>query len=85
MKKLKLNNYYVREEIHAIFSPDTDFSSGKGDWGGRGYASIPNRKGDYVFMASYGAKSKNIILRNALMRMEPLIGNLKSINVYIIK
>jgi hypothetical protein len=66
MKKLKLNNYYVREEIHAIFSPDTDFSSGKGDWGGRGYASIPNRKGDYVFMASYGAKSKNIIFKERI-------------------
>ena len=66
MIKLELNHLYIRKEIHSIFSPKTTFTSQRGPWGARGYASIPNRKGDYVFMSSFGAVSEGIIFKEQI-------------------
>tara|TARA_B100001564_G_scaffold136659_1_gene114716 strand:- start:1360 stop:2334 length:975 start_codon:yes stop_codon:yes gene_type:complete len=58
---VKLNNLYTREDIHSIFSPHTKFQKSRGPWGAWGYAEIPDRKGDYVFMVHYGAKQSGHI------------------------
>ena len=45
---------YSREEIHAIFSPDTVFTPQAGTWGILGIVPVPDRQGDFVFMATQG-------------------------------
>lgn len=65
MKNLELNNPYSREEIHAIFSPETKFTRGAGTWGILGLIPIRKRKNeipntkaiknnDFVFIVTYG-------------------------------
>lgn len=51
---LKRWDEYTREEIHAIFSPDTVFTPQAGTWGILGIVPVPDRPGDYVFMATQG-------------------------------
>ena len=45
---------YTREDIHSIFSPETNFSSGAGTWGAHGIIKVPNRPNDFVFIITYG-------------------------------
>ena len=54
MKTLTLNEKYTREEVHGIFSPETNFTPGAGTWGMQGVIPVPYRSGDWVFIVSYG-------------------------------
>ena len=51
---LVLGELYNREEIHGIFSPDTDFTPQAGTWGLHGIVKIPNTQKDFVFIVTYG-------------------------------
>lgn len=58
--KVNVNNLipysdYSREDIHDIFSPETNFTPGAGYWGIQGVIKIPNRPGDFIFIVSYGS------------------------------
>jgi hypothetical protein len=55
MAELTLYENYSREDVHAIFSPDTQFYLGAGSWGLTGIIAIPDRPGDFIFMVSYGS------------------------------
>ena len=52
--KLIKYNHYSRKDVHNIFSPNTVFSSGSGNWGIRGIIKIPNTISDYIFYVTYG-------------------------------
>jgi hypothetical protein len=54
MPALMLYNAFSREDVHAIFSPDTIFTPQAGTWGLQGVVSIPDRPGDYVFFVTFG-------------------------------
>lgn len=54
MKELRTNEFYSREEVHDIFSPETKFLPSRGSWGLRGIVKIPEREGDFVFFVTYG-------------------------------
>lgn len=56
MKKLIRYNKYSRKDIHDIFSPDADFTSGSGYWGISGIIKVPNTLHDYIFLVTYGQK-----------------------------
>jgi hypothetical protein len=45
---------YTREDIHAVFSPDTIFTPQAGTWGLQGVVPIPHRPGDYAFFVTFG-------------------------------
>ena len=45
---------YSREQVHSIFSPETQFTAGAGTWGIHGIVKIPNTPADYVFFVSFG-------------------------------
>lgn len=53
---LKLERYkkYSRKDIHDIFSPNTNFTSGTGYWGLQGILKVPNSEHDYIFLVTYG-------------------------------
>ena len=55
MKTLELNNFYSREDVHDIFSPESNFTPGAGSWGRQGVISIPDRENDYIFFVTYGS------------------------------
>ena len=42
---------YSREEVHAIFAPNTPFTPQRGSWGLHGIVAIPERPGDFVFLS----------------------------------
>lgn len=46
---------YSREDVHNVFSPETNFQAGCGIWGLHGIIRIPNTK-DYIFYVTYGVK-----------------------------
>jgi hypothetical protein len=54
MSKLTLYDEYSRDEVHSIFSPDTEFTPGAGTWGLQGVVPIPDRPDDYVFFVTFG-------------------------------
>ena len=54
LKNLRLNGKYSREDIHAVFSPETKFTPSAGTWGLHGIIPIPNRENDFVFIVTYG-------------------------------
>jgi len=54
MRKLEIWSDYTREEVHAIFSPNTRFTPQAGTWGLRGSVRIPDRAGDWVFFVTFG-------------------------------
>lgn len=56
MEGLKKYNRYSRRQIHDIFSPDTIFYKGTGDWGGKGIIKVPGTNRDYIFLVTYGQK-----------------------------
>jgi hypothetical protein len=53
-KPLVLYQDYSRQEVHAIFAPDTPFTPQSGSWGLHGIVAIPNRPGDFVFFVTLG-------------------------------
>jgi len=53
MRNLNLYEFYNREEIHDILSPNTIFSKSRGPWGIWGLVRIENSK-DFVFMVTAG-------------------------------
>jgi hypothetical protein len=53
-KSLRLYEDYSREEVHAIFAPDTAFTPQSGTWGIQGIVPIPDRPGDFVFFVTLG-------------------------------
>ncbi len=54
MTKLKLYGEYSRQDVHAIFSPDTEFVPQAGTWGLQGIVRVPERQGDWVFFITFG-------------------------------
>jgi len=54
MRTLELWSEYSREEVHSIFSPDTDFVPQAGTWGIQGMVRVPDRKNDWVFFVTFG-------------------------------
>jgi len=54
MKPLKLWDFYSREDVHSIFSPDTKFTPQTGTWGLQGIIKVPRRDGDFVFFVTFG-------------------------------
>jgi hypothetical protein len=54
MKKLILKNFYSREDVHSIFSPETNFTLSTGSWGLHGIVKIPQVENDFVFFVTYG-------------------------------
>lgn len=56
MTNLLLWEDYSREEVHEIFSPDTNFTPQRGTWGLHGIVPIPGRDNDWVFFVTYGQK-----------------------------
>ena len=53
---MKLIRYkeYSREEIHKIYSSESNFVPGSGKWGLHGIVSIPNTKEDFIFFVTIG-------------------------------
>lgn len=54
MTSLKLYGEYTRRDVHAIFSPDTEFVPQVGTWGLQGMVRVPERQGDWVFFVTFG-------------------------------
>jgi len=54
MKTLELWSEYSREEVHSIFSPDTDFVPQAGTWGIQGMVRVPHRENDWIFFVTFG-------------------------------
>ncbi len=54
MKTLRLWDFYTREDVHSIFSPDTVFTPQSGTWGLHGIVKVPDRIGDWVFFVTLG-------------------------------
>ncbi|SDC80355.1 protein of unknown function [Massilia sp. PDC64] len=54
MTVLQLFHSYTREQVHAIFSPDTVFVPQAGTWGLHGIVDVPDHPGDYVFFVTFG-------------------------------
>jgi len=59
MALLTLWHDYSREEVHAIFAPNTRFTSRGGTWGLQGIVQVPSRPGDFVFFVTLGKKEVN--------------------------
>lgn len=56
MTKLDLWADYTREDVHAIFSPQTTFTPQAGTWGLQGIVRIPDSDSDWVFFVTFGQK-----------------------------
>jgi hypothetical protein len=54
MASLRLHDKYSRQEVHGIFSPDTNFTPQSGTWGIQGVVPIADRPGDFVFFVTFG-------------------------------
>jgi hypothetical protein len=54
MVKLALYEEYSRKDVHAIFSPETNFTPQTGTWGLQGVVPLSDRAGDYVFFVTIG-------------------------------
>jgi hypothetical protein len=46
MVKLALYEEYSRKDVHAIFSPETNFTPQTGTWGLQGVVPLSDRPGD---------------------------------------
>jgi hypothetical protein len=53
-RSLILYENYTRQEVHAIFSPETRFTPQSGTWGLLGIVPLPSRAGDFVFFVTFG-------------------------------
>jgi hypothetical protein len=54
MRKLKLWDFYSRNDVHGIFSSHTKFTPQAGTWGLQGIVRVPSRDGDFVFFVTLG-------------------------------
>lgn len=54
MTSLQLFRSYTRQDVHAIFSPDSVFVPQAGTWGLHGIVEVPDRPRDYVFFVTFG-------------------------------
>jgi hypothetical protein len=54
MQTLQVGEFFNREDIHSIFSPDSTFTPQAGTWGLQGMVRIPSRQGDWVFFVTFG-------------------------------
>lgn len=54
MRSLELWAEYSREDVHGIFSPNTNFTPQAGTWGLHGMIRVPDRNNDWVFFVTYG-------------------------------
>lgn len=54
MSMLMLHRDYTREEVHAVFAPETKFTPQAGTWGLHGIIEIPDRPGDFVLFVTFG-------------------------------
>ena len=54
LKRLELFEKYSRKDVHDIFEPSTNFTSGTGTWGIQGIVKINNAYKDYVFFVTFG-------------------------------
>lgn len=54
MKELTRYEKYTREEVHDIFSPNTNFTPHAGVWGLQGIIPISYTHSDYIFFVTYG-------------------------------
>ena len=69
MPALVLYADYSREEVHAIFSPDTVFTPQAGTWGLQGVVPIPDRPWGLRFLCHlWGNPKANICLMKGLRR-----------------
>lgn len=61
-----LNRYaqYSREDVHALFSPETKFTPQAGTWGISGIISLTER--NYVFFVTYGQKQGDHIFEEEI-------------------
>ena len=53
-QSLKLFDDFSRQDVHAIFSPETRFTPQAGTWGLQGIVDVPDRPVDYVFFVTFG-------------------------------
>ena len=54
MASLRRYDEYSRQEVHGIFSPDTNFTPQSGTWGIQGVVPIADRPGDFAFFVTFG-------------------------------
>jgi len=54
MKILRVGNFYNRNDVHGIFSPESIFTPQAGTWGLQGIVRVPDRQGDWVFFVTLG-------------------------------
>ena len=56
MRELVRYEKYSRNDIHDVFSPDTNFTPQTGSWGLHGIIRVPGTQHDYIFLVTYGKK-----------------------------
>jgi hypothetical protein len=66
MQTLSLWNDYTREDVHAIFSPETHFTPRAGTWGLQGIVRIPARERDWVFFVTFGQEQGDHIFDESI-------------------
>lgn len=62
--KLIRFNKYSREDVHNIFSPNTNFRPGCGAWGLHGIIRLPNN--NYIFFVTYGSKQADHVFQEGI-------------------
>ncbi|MCA7886371.1 DUF3427 domain-containing protein [Burkholderia contaminans] len=68
MPNLLLWNDYTREDVHAIFSPDTKFTPQAGTWGLQGMVRVPARRGDWVFFVTFGQEQGDHVFDESITK-----------------
>ena len=68
MRALELWSEYSREEVHSIFSPDTDFVPQAGTLGIQGMVRVPDRANDWFFLWLLAKSKVNILLMSQLQK-----------------
>jgi hypothetical protein len=66
MPSLTFWNDYTREDVHAIFSPETKFTPQAGTWGLQGMVRVPRRRGDWVFFVTFGQEQGDHIFDESI-------------------
>jgi len=72
MPQLQLYANYDRQDVHAIFSPETAFVPQAGTWGLQGIIKVPERKGDWVFFVTFGQEQGDHVFDESITEAEPL-------------
>jgi hypothetical protein len=66
MPNLSLWTDVTREDVHAIFSPETKFTPQAGTWGLQGIVRVPARDGDWVFFVTFGQQQGDHIFDESI-------------------